>query len=302
MTTRAASLLLCLTMVPACAGDADEGSGEIPGGVVPEELADHVDDALGDLADGDATIDGLEYHIYELGEVTLDGEVTPESCDAVDTRLAETCNQLYAEDPTQSCWYLTTFYWAHQTPRCAVRIVVSHYQTEPEQQVELPSIYAMDFTGAPSSDPAPTCGNTILDEGEGCDDGNVEAWDGCDSTCQQEEFTGCEAVIEGYYADAGIAHVDRTTWEGPRSHIMVNGAEAMTTVDESTCNAAIALGTDVCSELQRQMPFVSWCSPSGQFHDEDNCSVRLDVGFSSLDPDGGVFTTALPGVLAFTIH
>ena len=31
-------------------------------------------------------------------------------------------------------------------------------------------------------------------------------------------------------------------------------------------------------------------------------SLHLDVGFSSLDPDGGVFTTALPGVLAFTIH
>ena len=296
MTTRTALCLLCLTS--ACASDEDPRGGGLPGSPDPEELADQVDDALGDLTNGDATIDGLEHRIYELADVTLEGDVTPESCDAVDTRLAETCNQLYSDGTAQSCWYLTTYYFAHQTPRCAVRIVVSRYETDPG----LPEIYAMDFTGAPSSDPAPTCGNTILDEGEACDDGNREAWDGCDVSCQQEEFTGCEAVIEGYYADAGIAHVDRTTWEGPRSHIMINRAEAMRTVDASTCNAAIALGTDVCSELQRQMPFVSWCSPSGQLHDEDNCSVRLDVGFSSLDPAGGVFTTALPGVLAFTIH
>ena len=289
-------LLLSLTIAAsACAGDADDaGDGPARG---PQELADRVDRALGDLASGDATAGGLEYRIFDLADVALEGDVTPETCDAVDVNLAETCNQLHADGTAQSCWYLTTFYWAHQTPRCAVRFVVTRNEAEPG----LPEIYAMDFSGAPTSEPPPTCGNTILDDGEVCDDGNLEAWDGCDASCRMEEFTGCEAVIESYYAEAGIAHVDRTTWEGPRSHIMVNAAEAMTAVDAHACNAAIALGTDVCAELGRQMPFVAWCAPSGELHD-GACSVRLEVGFQSLDPDGGVFTTALPGVLAFTIR
>lgn len=302
MTTRTAALLLALTTTAAaaasgCAADGDDGAGG-PAGVAPQELADEIDRALGDLTSGATTADGLEYRIYDLSDVALDGAVTPEACDAVDTSLAETCNALYADGTAQSCWYLTTFYWAHETPRCAVRFVLDRNEAE----AGLPEIYAMDFTGTPSSDPPPTCGNAILDDGEACDDGNFEPWDGCDGSCQQEEFQGCEAVIESYYAEAGLAHVDRTTWEGPRSHLMVNRGEAMAAVDAHTCNAAVALGTDVCAELQRQMPFVSWCTPSGQLHDGESCSVRLEVGFQSLDPDGGVFTTALPGVLAFTIR
>ncbi|HUS68854.1 MAG TPA: hypothetical protein VMZ28_30165, partial [Kofleriaceae bacterium] len=159
MTTRTAALLLTLTTTAAvasgCAADGDDGAGG-PG--APQELADEIDRALGDLTTGATTADGLEYRIYDLSDVALDGEVTPEACDAVDTSLAETCSELYAAGTAESCWYLTTFYWAHETPRCAVRFVLDRNEAE----AGLPEIYAMDFTGAPSSDPPPTCGNAIL--------------------------------------------------------------------------------------------------------------------------------------------
>ena len=70
--------------------------------------------------------------------------------------------------------------------------------------------------------------------------------------------------------------------------------------DRASCDAAIALGADVCNELTRQMPFVSWCGQEGQWHDE-GCSVRIHVGFAEHVPEMGVFSTALPGLLAFTI-
>ena len=36
----------------------------------------------------------------------------------------------------------------------------------------------------------PLCGNDILDAGEVCDDGNVVSGDGCNSTCNSEEYCG----------------------------------------------------------------------------------------------------------------
>lgn len=36
-----------------------------------------------------------------------------------------------------------------------------------------------------------TCGNGILDSGEGCDDGNNYSGDGCSAQCIIEEGWGC---------------------------------------------------------------------------------------------------------------
>lgn len=53
----------------------------------------------------------------------------------------------------------------------------------------------------------PFCGNNILDEGEGCDDGNTENGDGCSSVCQieevQEPICGNGEVEEGEECDDG---------------------------------------------------------------------------------------------------
>ena len=32
------------------------------------------------------------------------------------------------------------------------------------------------------------------------------------------------------------------------------------------------------------------------------CAVRFEVGFQQIDPDAGVYTKELPGILAFTIR
>ena len=51
----------------------------------------------------------------------------------------------------------------------------------------------------PLSDREPICGNTLIEEGEQCDDGNRRNGDGCDADCQREQATvtlprGCQAV------------------------------------------------------------------------------------------------------------
>lgn len=47
----------------------------------------------------------------------------------------------------------------------------------------------------------PVCGNGILENGEGCDDGNTEDGDGCSANCVIEEEPGCtDADQDGYFA------------------------------------------------------------------------------------------------------
>lgn len=266
-----------------------------------QTIAEQVADRLDSISTGTVSASGIEYKIYDLDDIQLTGEVTATSCDSVDQQLATMCDELFAAGETSYCNYYTTFYYAHDVPRCAVRFEVTPPSTGASQ---LPSIYALDFTGTPLDGPAPLCGNGTIDDGEQCDDGNHELWDGCDSSCMIEEFQGCEAVIENEFRNAGLAMVDADTWSGPRSQIMVNQAVALTNMTAETCDSAITTAQNVCTELQTQMPFVSWCSPSGEWHQGDGkaqCSIRFQVGFYQVSPDDGVFTTALPGVLAFTI-
>jgi cysteine-rich repeat protein len=39
------------------------------------------------------------------------------------------------------------------------------------------------------------CGNGVKEAGEGCDDGNLKAGDGCSATCQLEAFPSCKAIL-----------------------------------------------------------------------------------------------------------
>jgi cysteine-rich repeat protein len=241
----------------------------------------------------------LEYRIHNLEDTELAGDVSYETCEGVEVALADVCSEMYASEEVRSCWSQATFFYAHDVPRCAVR-----FQTW-DEDAEMSEVFALDFAGAPVIGPTPGCGNGELDFGEVCDDGNHEMWDGCDPNCQQEEFNGCEVIIEQGFERAGVAFVDQQAWDGPRSHLMTNRGEAYTDVDELTCEQAQDAALAVCDDLAVQMPFVGWCWPETEHFVEDGqgaCAVRLNVHFYELDPDTGVFTTGLDGLLAFTIR
>jgi cysteine-rich repeat protein len=263
----------------------------------PGEIGAAVDDALRGITTGTTTENEIAYRIVDLRDTTLEGSISPATCDSVDAALDSICSDLITAEQADGCGRVTAFYYAHAVPRCGVRLYLHTYNT-------LARVYALDFTGEPLEGPEPSCGNGQIDPGEGCDDGNFELWDGCDSNCQMEEFTGCESVIELAYSDAGIARVDATTWEAKRSQLMVNDATAMQPVTAELCNNAGALIDTVCDELQSQMPFVASCG--GQVHYDaaagPGCAVRFEVGFRGRAPDAGVFTTAMTGILAFTIR
>jgi len=291
-------LTLLLVLVAACSSDPGEDG---PAGPVGNAISGALQRAwIAAVSPQQVT---LEHDLFQLPSAELNGDVGSQTCTAVNNALFEACEEITA-NPTSGyvyCWPQATFRWANDIPRCNVRMTL---MTGDEDLI--PATWVMDFTGEPYDGPAPHCGNGELEPGEDCDDGNNENWDGCDQNCRTEEFTGCEAVIEYHYKLQELAVVDKNLWDGPSSHMMVNTtAVPIRPVGQQTCNAALATGYDVCNELSATMPFVSWCSPSTEYFEDEvgpACAVQFQVGFLSTDPASGVFTTALNGILAFTIR
>jgi cysteine-rich repeat protein len=51
------------------------------------------------------------------------------------------------------------------------------------------------------------CGNGVVEEGEECDDGNKNVWDGCSDTCQVERFWNCSNKV-GKLSSCHIKPID----------------------------------------------------------------------------------------------
>jgi cysteine-rich repeat protein len=252
--------------------------------------------ALAAVADVDTTVRVLGHRVRQPNVAALHDAPTVESCQAVEDALWTACSSIAG----RACWSSATFYWAHDIPRCTARLEVQ--DLDPASAFS--DLWVVDFAGASRVNPAPSCGDGVLDDGsgEGCDDGNLEAFDGCDPNCQPEPFTGCETVIQQEFSAADVAWIDATEWQSPRSHLMVHhDVQPFGAVDAARCARAGTAATAVCERLATEMPFVSWCSPEVHTTGAASCDVRLRVQFLVPAPDSGVFTTALQGVLAFTI-
>lgn len=283
---------LSLLLASACTGgDGEDVDAE------PSEVAAAISQSVTKLAVVAPTQVALAKGLFSIPSAAPVGEVNVESCSELEGLLNQSCELIEGLSSNSYCYAESTFFMAHSQPRCAARLHISNETLE--------DTYAFDLTGSPEDGPADTCGDGTLDEGEMCDDGNLEDFDGCSSLCETEEFQGCEAVIEQYYEQAQLAFVDRNLWDGPRSHLMVNKTvQALNPVDQRTCNAALAVGVDVCNELTSQMPFVGGCELVGGLRLGDGqaaCDLRFQVYFQSVSPSDGVFTTAMAGILAFTI-
>lgn len=284
-------LLASFLLLGACGGDGDPGGGPAP---EPDAIGARIAGALDGVATVHPDVIALAHRVRQPAAAVLAGEVGVESCQRVEDALWQVCGAI----TPASCWATATFYWAHDVPRCSARLEVEAAWDDDE----FSDVYVLDFAGASRANPAPACGDGDLDDGEECDDGNLELWDGCDTDCKAEPFTGCETVIQQEFSAAAIAWVDALAWQSPRSHLMVHGGAApFAAVDAALCDRARTTAQAVCGRLATDMPFVGWCEPEVHLTGAARCDVRLRVGFQRPSPGDGVFTTTLLGVLAFTL-
>ncbi len=292
-------IALWMTVMAGCAGEGPQGppASQGPAPVwAPIEIDDPIGraaaTALAGVADVEASVSTLAHRIRQPIAAALDAQPSPETCQPVEDALWSACTAL----APRPCWAMSTFYWAHDIPRCTGRLQVG-------AGAGFADLYVIDFAGASRVDPHPGCGDTIVAGGETCDDGNRDPFDGCDPDCQTEPFEGCETVIQQEFSAADIAWIDATRWQSPRSHVMVHhDVEPFAVVDERVCDRAAAAAAAVCTRLADEMPFVSGCAPEVHLTDATTCEVRLRVSFLRPEPDSGVFTTSLEGVLAFTLE
>ncbi len=141
--------------------------------------------------------------------------------------------------------------------------------------------------GAP---PAPVCGNSLVEIGETCDDGNTTPGDGCSATCQTEAICG-NGVREGGEAcdDGNLVNgdgcSDTCTIEGPApvcGNSLVEGAEICDdgdTTDANTCNLDCTALTS-CGDGTVQDPngeAVSEACDDGNTSNGDGCSFICEV-------------------------
>jgi cysteine-rich repeat protein len=270
-------------------------------GVTPADpMASIVADHLSGVAAVAAAPRGLDFHLTELPAVALVGQLDATSCGAITGPLWDACGELYQRGMAPlGCDVLASFFFANDTPRCGVRVSVYRDQG-------LFSVVAFDVSGEPIAGYGERCGNGAIDEGETCDDGNHEDWDGCDPSCQIIQFSGCEQVIQNRFWLSDVAEVPADAWDAPRTQMMVHrGAQALRKLDAALCDSARAAAYATCAELAETMPFVAGCEPVVEYGADDEgslCSVRLQVWFSRVEQANAVFTTALPGVLQFTIR
>ncbi|MFZ9889681.1 MAG: DUF4215 domain-containing protein, partial [Myxococcota bacterium] len=73
----------------------------------------------------------------------------------------------------------------------------------------------------PQCEPANTCGNSELEAGESCDDGNTSEGDGCNSTCELEDGQVC---VSGASCASGICDTTESTPQCEPANTCGNGA------------------------------------------------------------------------------
>lgn len=291
------TLLVGLLVVVGCDGsDAEPVPGE------PHVVAQALARGLADVAVVSGEANQLGRALYQPSfALPAAGDIDQQTCrQAVNDGLYTACELLRAQHGLE-CWGWAEFFWYYDVPRCHARVQV--YDGTEQGLIET---WVVDLSGRRYSGAAPQCGNGTLEPGEECDDGNNDDWDGCDASCRDEGFNGCETIIESQFAAAGIAEVRAADWTSPRSQVMTHRtARPLQPVTASLCNAAVATATDVCREITVQMPFVDGCEPQLEIVQSSGgavaCALRLEVWFNQTSPDNGVFTRAFTGLLSFEI-
>jgi cysteine-rich repeat protein len=128
---------------------------------------------------------------------------------------------------------------------------------------------------APLCEPAQTCGNGLLESGEGCDDGNTDDFDGCNASCLAEDGAPCNM---GDNAGAfGDASCESGVCDEAAEPTAVCVSEFVSTTTSTTSTTSSTTTTSTTSTTSTTEEFAGACCFSGgcQNVNEGYCIIEL---------------------------
>ncbi len=153
-------------------------------------------------------------------------------------------------------------------------------------------------SGAPGvCEPAATCGNSVREANEGCDDGNTTAGDGCTATCLLEDGRACNAMMPGATGAGscasgvcdttsgmpGVCEPSNTCGNGKREG--AEGCDDGNTASGDGCSAT-CVSENACGNGVRE---------SGEGCDDSNTAGGDGCSAACLIEDGRACNATMPG-------
>ena len=124
-----------------------------------------------------------------------------------------------------------------------------------------------------------SCGNTVVDADEACDDGNRDDGDGCRGDCKKIEMCG-DGVV-----DSGEACDDSNT----------NSADGCDACVRTEWAVSVTIGTQAADELKLYQPQQMALDRLGNLYIADSLNHRI----RRIEPSGAALTIAGTGVSGF---
>ena len=146
---------------------------------------------------------------------------------------------------------------------------------------------ALSSDSPPSLVVAPvwSCGNSVVDPFEECDDGNAVSGDGCDATCQTEAGAGCAPTPESgcRLAAPGRALVKITDKGGPKDRFRWKWSrgDATEVADfQDPVNGSSSYRVCIYDSSQQSQPLAGMDVPAGGTCDGKPCWKASSSGFN----------------------
>ncbi len=180
---------------------------------------------------------------------------------------------------------------AQLTPAQGAIQLISSFGEDAAGELYIVSHNGSIYKIVPLEATGPVCGNTIVEAGEQCDDGNTSSGDGCSATCQAESTPFNDDCADAMSIGNGVISFNTggAGTDGPNELALCNAGPSPVGSDIWYCHTASCTGTvtaSLCdSSYDTMIAVYDGCtcpmSPSAMDCDDDVCGLQSSISFQA---------------------